>query len=67
MNQNYTARKPNVQVLLILNKSMSSQQTVPDTKKFEQWPVQSRQPMNQSHAKEATPMVYADDTGQIIM
>ena len=32
----------NVQVLLSLNKSMSSEQTVPDTIKPEQWPVQSQ-------------------------
>ena len=34
-------------------------------KQPEQWPVQ--QPMYRIHANETTPMVYADDTGQIIM
>ena len=38
-----------------------------DTIKPEQWLVQSQQPMYWGHAYEATPMVYADDTGQIIM
>ena len=33
----------------------------------EQWPVQSQQSMYQDHANETTPMVYVDDTGQIIM
>ena len=34
---------------------------MPDTIKQEQWPAQSQQ------SNETTPMVYADDTGQIIM
>ena len=29
--------------------------------------IQSQNPMCWGHAKETTPMVYSDDTGQIIM
>ena len=36
-------------------------------KQLEQWPFKSQQPMYYSHANETTPMVYADDTGQINM
>ena len=36
-------------------------------KQLEQWPFKSQQPMYYSHANEMTPMVYADDTGQINM
>ena len=40
---------------------------MPDTIKPEKWSVQSQQRMYQGHANETTPMVYADDTEDIIM
>ena len=50
---------PNVQLSLTLNKSMFNYQTVLETIKLEQWPVQSGKPVHHRYARKTTPVTHA--------